>query len=154
MHTVLNAGFHIGREDLRLPLAGGLGRVESQVGAGKQGVGTPPMFRSKGDAYRRAELNASVMVEVVGYAQGLYDPAGKGRCRFHVVVRDQHGEFIATEAADRHGRAVADRAQAAGDLAEQYVTDRMASRVIDELEAVEAEIEKAGTIAGRGKAFG
>ena len=125
-----------------------LGAVERHVGVAHDVGGAGAVLVDHGDADRGADDDV-VAADGIGRADGGDQALGE---RHHlggvVAQRGDHRELVAAE--PRHQVVAAQRVrQPQRDVADQFVADVMAERVVDVLEVVEIDIEHRGRACGR-----
>ena len=133
-----------------LAAAGGLGRVEREVGIADQRVGAGPARVADGDADRGADRHL-VAFDHVGPRDLLDQRPGERFQQADVDAAGKHRlELVAAETPDLAVIAH-HRLQPLGDLAQQRVADRVAERVVDVLEPIEIDHEQRAALLAMGR---
>ena len=143
----LRLGVHFRLEKAERRLAGGLGAVERHVGIAQQVIRIVAIGRRHGNADRRAD-GYHVALDHIWLADDLDEALREdSQLLRRLHFRHQHSELVAAEARCRIPRAQ-DAFDARGDILQQAVADRMAERVIDQLEVIEVYAQGADEVAG------
>lgn len=118
----------------------GFGGIEPGIGRRDQGVRVPLSAGSHDKAKASANAEAQV-THRDGFNKHGKQAVSEGASAICISSVNQHGKFVATEAADQG--IIADAVpEAHSDGAQQVITDSMAMPVIDRLESVQVEEEQ------------
>ena len=132
---------HLGFEQAEAVSAGFLDRVEREIGHLEQIRAVVGVFRSQRDA-DAATYGDHVAIEIVGLRNKLNDAGGQTGCALAwlFLARLNDGKFIAAQTGEHVGFTQRGLQPLRG-LPEQFISGRMAQRVVDVLELVEIHHE-------------
>ena len=144
---LLGEPVHVGAEETIGGTARPLGLVHGRIGLLYQSIDVGRVVRIEADAHAGGHRHLSGS-DLERHHQSVGDPRGDERGLGCVTVRQDDHEFVAAQT-PQHVTRLDLRAQALGELDQQFVTGRMPERIVDVLEIVDIEKRQRDMLAGR-----